>query len=265
MANAICQQGPWSVTVSPCRPRECVCEGVADGVGHYFYFYETFLQTRYYLAFYRFRAISFVFSEHSPYSNSSQQLGLRQGLRAVKFEFGPRTLLRGYSARDIAGINAAQVSIAQSTDDIDIQDRVESPDPIVEVAGGSFAKRAAEEEGIQTRDVVGRVADSPTELMEASRERTRGSCVDLMASCSPSPSMFSPNYPIGQANVGLQVDLDRAIIQTKELRLAQGELETSCNFFRAEADTLKKDKEELVSARAAVEEEVSRLKKELEA
>ncbi|RDX73921.1 hypothetical protein CR513_46396, partial [Mucuna pruriens] len=41
MANAICRQGPWSVTFSPCRPRECMCESPADGVEHYFYFYET--------------------------------------------------------------------------------------------------------------------------------------------------------------------------------------------------------------------------------
>ncbi|RDY02620.1 hypothetical protein CR513_13890, partial [Mucuna pruriens] len=42
MADAICRQGPWLVTVSPCQLKECVCEGATDGVEHYFYFYETF-------------------------------------------------------------------------------------------------------------------------------------------------------------------------------------------------------------------------------
>ncbi|RDX71421.1 hypothetical protein CR513_49248, partial [Mucuna pruriens] len=41
MTNSICCQGPWSVKVLPCQSRESVCEGVAEGEEHYFYFYKT--------------------------------------------------------------------------------------------------------------------------------------------------------------------------------------------------------------------------------
>ncbi|RDX83745.1 hypothetical protein CR513_35307, partial [Mucuna pruriens] len=55
--------------------KECVCEGVTDEAEHYFYFYETLFS----------KLVSSVCSEHSPYPTSSQQLSLRQGLRAGFF------------------------------------------------------------------------------------------------------------------------------------------------------------------------------------
>ncbi|RDY01581.1 hypothetical protein CR513_15073, partial [Mucuna pruriens] len=41
MAKAICQRGPWSVSVSPCQYGELICSGPAEGAKQFFYLYDT--------------------------------------------------------------------------------------------------------------------------------------------------------------------------------------------------------------------------------
>ncbi|RDY05639.1 hypothetical protein CR513_10499, partial [Mucuna pruriens] len=63
MADAICQHGPWSVEVLPCRLDEIVCKWAVETEEPFFYFYETlFLKLGIKLPFTNFEQAAFVWA-----------------------------------------------------------------------------------------------------------------------------------------------------------------------------------------------------------
>ncbi|RDY13146.1 hypothetical protein CR513_01969, partial [Mucuna pruriens] len=57
----------------------------------------------------------------------------------------------------------------------------------------------------------------------------------------------------------------QTVVETKDLRLAQQDLEHSRDYFNAQTKILEKEKEALTSAKASADEEISRLTAEIEA
>ncbi|RDX74985.1 hypothetical protein CR513_45184, partial [Mucuna pruriens] len=66
-----------------------------------------------------------------------------------------------------------------------------------------------------------------------------------------------------EATTTLQSDLDRVVVETKELRLVQQDLESLQDYFKAQNKVLGKEKEALTSTKAATDEEMSWLTQRL--
>ncbi|RDX70825.1 hypothetical protein CR513_49891, partial [Mucuna pruriens] len=292
MADVVYCRGPWSIKVLPCFD-EFMCEWAAESEESFFYFYKTlFSKLGIMLLFTKFEQAALCSLNIAPTQLHPNTAGRTR--LSVLFDDVGDSLFPMYWTDQPAISVSVDWDELQDWEDKFVEERGRisslSCSNLISNKGGYSIKDIVAMRECSSRFTTPSVAEaSPLSVTQLAEERTQPPPVamekefrDLVAhqdalstknkKAYDASLKLNTEYADSQVKINnrdvttnLQGELDWAVVEMKELRLAQQDLESSRDYFRAQTKILQKEKEAMVSAKVFVDEEISWLKTEIEA